>query len=339
MRDKRPPSLAPFSDEKQRVVLNLQQLYASWLEVERGLRKLPYGMKWKTISGYDYLYDVADRQGNGRSQGRRSAETEAQYAKYVDMRDRLRGQQAGLKDRLTEVCQQYRALGLPMVPSEGAEILREADLRGLMPSHLIIVGTNALPAYAIEAGGLILDALQETQDFDMAWTGIAVSGLTPVKDMLQAVDPTYCVNEERRFQMRNAKGYEVELLCAPSRLPSRPRRDRPLPFGLPEQEWLLKGKFVQRVVVGRDATPARLAVPDPRWFGLQKLWLATKPERDALKKPKDHRQGMAVLNVVNEAMPHYDLGAAFAAELPDELRPHYDAWREQAPDAKARAIW
>lgn len=331
MRDKSASSIVPFSDEKQRVVLNLQQLYESWLEVERGLRSLPYGMKWKTISGRDYLYEVADRQGNGKSLGPRSEATESSYVVYIDKRDGLRGQQAGLKDRLSEVCRQYRALGLPMVPSEGAEILREADRRGLMPSHLVIVGTNAMPAYAIEAGGLIVDGLHETQDFDMAWTGIAPSGLTPVQDMLKAVDPTYTVNDERRFQMRNVKGYEVELLCAPSRLPTRPGRDRPLPTGLPEQEWLLNGKFVQRVVVGRDATPARLVVPDPRWFGLQKLWLADKPERDPLKKPKDRRQGLAVLNVVHEAMPHYDLGEAFSAQLPDELRSHYETWRAQAP--------
>ena len=151
MRDKS-RSVAPFSDEKQRVVLNLQQLYASWIEVERAFMALPYGMKWKTIAGRDYLYEIADRRGNGTSRGRRSPENEQRYRGYVERKAALKSQHAGLRERLGEVCRQYRALGLPLVPSDAAAILREADRRGLLGSHLIVVGTSAMPAYSIEAG-------------------------------------------------------------------------------------------------------------------------------------------------------------------------------------------
>ncbi len=86
-------------------------------------------------------------------------------------------------------------------------------------------------------------------------------------------DPSYTVNTERPFQARNAKAFEFELLAAPSRLPVG-KRDQPKPVPLPEQEWLLPGRYVDQVVVARDGSPARLVVPDPRWFALQKLWLA-----------------------------------------------------------------
>ena len=76
--------------------------------------------------------------------------------------------------------------------------------------------------------------------------------------MLKSVDGTYTVNTERPFQARNAKAYEVELLVAPSRAATLGKRDQPKPFPLHEQEWLLRGRFVTRVVVGRDATPARM---------------------------------------------------------------------------------
>jgi len=46
------------------------------------------------------------------------------------------------------------------------------------------------------------------------------------------------VSTERRFQARNAKAYEVELLVAPSRAATMGRRDQPKPFPLHEQEWL-----------------------------------------------------------------------------------------------------
>lgn len=67
---------------------------------------------------------------------------------------------------------------------------------------------------------------------------------------------------------------------------------------MPEQEWLLNGRRVDRVVGVRDGEAARMVAPDPRWFALQKLWLSQKPERNPQKKVKDHKQGIALLDAV-----------------------------------------
>ena len=142
---------------------------------------------------------------------------------------------------------------------------------------------------------------------------------------------TYSVNTERPFQARNAKAYEVEILSAPSRISGQIAQDRPRPIPLPEQEWLLKGRRVDRVVGVRDGEAARMVVPDPRWFALQKLWMAEKPERNPQKKPKDRRQGTALLDAVWLTMRHYALDEAFYAELPDELKPHFEHWDARKP--------
>lgn len=98
-------------------------------------------------------------------------------------------------------------------------------------------------------------------------------------------------------------------------------RGKPRPVALPEQEWLLNGKPIDRVagVYGGDA--ARLVVPDPRWFALQKLWMAEKPGRNPQKKPKDRKQGIALLDAVWLTMPHYPLDDDF----PGALKPHFEA--------------
>jgi hypothetical protein len=96
---------------------------------------------------------------------------------------------------------------------------------------------------------------------------------------------------------------------------------------LPEQEWLLPGRRVDQVVPCRDATAARLVVPNPRWFALHKLWFAGKPTRNPLKRDKDRKQGGALLDAVAEAMPHYALDDFFAAALPAELQPMWTEWR------------
>jgi hypothetical protein len=322
--------LAPFSDEETRVLVNLEQQYEVWIEAERAITRLPYNLNWKTIQGKDYLYEVIDRIGNAKSLGRRSSENESKYEAYQTGKADLIARRNESRDRLAETCRLYRALRLPMVPSEAAEILREADRRSLLGSHLLVIGTNAIPAYFIEANGRIMNAPAETNDFDLAWTANESDEQdNPVWAMLKSVDRTYTVNTERPFQARNAKAYEVELLVAPSRSATLGKRDQPKPFPLHEQEWLLRGRFITHVVVGRDATPARMIVPDPRWFALQKLWMSQQEKRNPLKRQKDAKQGIALLTVIRDYMPMFKMDEAFEQELPGELRPFHEDWKRQ----------
>jgi hypothetical protein len=224
-----------------------------------------------------------------------------------------------------------------MIPAEAAQILREADRRALLGTHLLVIGTNAVPAYFVEAGGRIMNASAETRDFDLAWSAEHADDRdNPVWAMLKSVDGTYTVNTERTFQARNAKAYEVELLVAPSRAKTMGRNVRPSPVPLHEQEWLLKGRFVSRVVVARDATPARLVVPDPRWFALQKLWLSEQPKRNPLKRDKDAKQGIALLDAVAEGMPQFRMDQTFEAQIPAELDPYYRRWKEAGKNNEAK---
>jgi hypothetical protein len=330
----------PFSDEQLRLLVNLEQQYGVWMDAERLLARLPYGLKWKTISGRDYLYEVSDRNGNGKSRGPRSTENEAIFDTYRQQKDSQGDRRDQSAARLAETCRIYRALRLPLLSSEAATILREADRRSLLESHLIVIGTNAMLAYAVEAGGRLVDAPDETQDFDMAWTAReSEAEANPVWSMLKAVDKTYTVNTERTFQARNAAAYEVEILVAPSRAGGLGGRDQPRPVSLDEQEWLLEGKTVSHVVVARDGSPARIVAPDPRWFALHKLWMSGQKKRNPLKRSKDARQGTALLDAVSEVMPQFPLDAAFEAQMPPELTRYYAEWKAAAKAPSAGRNW
>ncbi len=328
------PVVTPFAEEQQRTLVNLQQRYEVWMEAERAAARLPYGMHRKTIGGYAYLYEIHDRAGNGRSLGPWSDAQEQRLADYQALKANLQDRQRTSGAALAESAALARALRLPLLASEAGPILREADRRGLLGDTLIVVGTNAMAAYAVEAGGIIRDAPTETEDFDLAWSGAEPHESEQVVwTMLKAVDPTFTVNTERTFQARNAKAYEVEILVAPSRAGTMARTDRPRPVPLPEQEWLLNGRPVDRVVACRDGSPARIVAPDPRWFALQKLWMADKPQRNSLKRPKDRTQGRLLLDAIAEAMPHYPLDADFEAQLPGELAGYYAKWDAVRPPA------
>lgn len=321
-------SFAPFTDEQARALVNLEQRYQVWMEAEQALLAMPYDLRRKEVAGRSYLYEIFDRSGNGKSLGPWSAVTEARFADYRARKQAAKARRDASRAVLEETGRLCRALRTPMLADAAGPILREADRRRLLGAKLLVVGTNAMSAYALEAGGFIREAPDETQDFDLAWTATeAATEDQAIWPMLKAVDPTFTVNLERTFQARSARAHEVELVVAPSRADTVARLDQPRPLALPEQEWLLLGRPVSRVVICRDSSAARIVAPDPRWFALLKLWLSRKPSRDSLKRPKDRKQGLALLNAVREAMPQYPLDAVFEGQLPEELAALYAGWK------------
>jgi hypothetical protein len=55
--------------------------------------------------------------------------------------------------------------------------------------------------------------------------------------------------------------------------------------------------------------------------------MSEKKGRNPLKRPKDRRQGITLLNAVEEAMPQYPMDKSFEAAIPEELIPYYRKWR------------
>lgn len=321
------PTITPFSDEQSRLIVNLRLRYETWMDAERERAAMPYDLRRKRVNGRDYLYRIFDRGGNGTSLGPMNGENIEAFEHYHATKDALQGRVRTLRPLLAEAAALYRALRLPLLSSDAGPILRECDRRSLLGSHLLVIGTNAMAAYSIEANGRIA-VPDETEDFDLAWVAQSPEDQERlIWDMLKAVDPTFAINSERDFQARNAKAYDVELLVAPSRAGTLAPKDRPRPLPLPEQEWLLLGRPVDQVVGCRDSSPARIIAPDPRWFALHKLWLAEQPKRNPHKRPKDRAQGIALLNAVAEAMPHYPVDREFEAALPLELSTLLTEWK------------
>lgn len=321
-----------FSDEQARALINLRQRYEVWIEAERALAKLPYGLARKQVGGRAYLYEIRDRKGNAKSLGPWSEALAAKLDAYRYEKETRKARIAASKPALDESAAIARALRVPMIANDAGPILREADRRGLLDGALLVVGTNAVAAYALEAGGFIPELPDETADFDLAWTETdPQQDAQIVWNLLKAVDATFTINTERSFQARNAKAYEVEILAAPSRAGNMARTDRPQPIPLPEQEWLLEGRPVDQLVLCRDGSPARIVAPDPRWFALHKLWMSEQSKRHPLKRGKDLKQALLLLDAIAEAMPHYPLDDAFEAGLPGELAPYYVRWADQRP--------
>ncbi|MEZ5455818.1 MAG: hypothetical protein R3F04_06860 [Lysobacteraceae bacterium] len=48
--------IKPFGDETLPALANLRQHYDALIAARRSVRALPYNMRWRTVSGRDYLY-------------------------------------------------------------------------------------------------------------------------------------------------------------------------------------------------------------------------------------------------------------------------------------------
>lgn len=312
--------------EQLRILDDAASSYDVWVSGQRALQHAGPPLVWKSNAGRDHLYE---RRGGlwGRSRGVRSAETEALFERSALAIAQATAVVSESEARLAVLAAQYRALRMPRVHPTFGAICREADYRGLLGATLLVVGTNAMPAYEVEAQERFDTQLTATQDCDLAWTGplhlaidASAAAATPVYSVLKTVDPLFTVNQEKAWQARNASGYEVEVLLAPSRAAEYPVRDPLRPIQLPEQEWLLRGRPVSHVVFDLQNLPVRIVAPDPRWMALHKLWLATKPGRNPLKVAKDRAQGEMLARKVVRAMRGYPVDAEFIAAVPEELK-------------------
>jgi hypothetical protein len=314
-----------INDEGQRLLVNLAQHYDAWMEASRVL--FPGRLQWKTSAKKDYLYRIHHSGGSATSLGPRSERAERLYAEYQSAKESREAIAAQLKIDTAL----FRALRLPRLPAFAGDVLRELDVRRLLGTSYLVVGTNAMSAYALEAAEVLPAGMETTDDFDLTWTEpvLGKKEKQPPNTLLAAlkhVDPTFTINSERQFQVRNARGQEVELLLAESLSHHWGNDQKIRPVALMEQSWLLNGRPISHVVSDMSENPARIVAPDPRWFGLHKLWLSQKPGRNPLKVSKDDRQGMLVLDLVVDHMSHYPIDVTFRSELPDILLPHLERW-------------
>lgn len=159
-------------------------------------------------------------------------------------------------------------------------------------------------------------------------------------DAAASLKLSFRINPRRPYQALDQRGYEVELLVAPSLFRTLPKDDAFSPMAVfHEQEWLLQGRPVRHVVASRDGRSCPIFAPDPRWMGVHKLWLAQKPERNAAKKPKDLRQGNILLKAAASRMQSaYPMDTDFVMDLPEELRTVFDEWARANNFAPGRDV-
>lgn len=330
-----------LNSEHLRIIANTSQVYDAVVDTTRDLLELPEYMVWRPRNGIDYLYIKNKKEPFDKSSGARSAGTEQRYNEFIEQRDELQNRLKTQSEQLSLYLTQYKSLKLPTITALPAKILRKLDIDGELGTNFMVVGTNAFIAYEIAARERFAFGLDETEDFDLCWCRGAnmeiVTNLqdpvkgSPLFDTLLKVDKTFKINKKKPYQAINSKGYEVELLTAPSVMPTLSKDEVFSTAAIPEQEWLLLGRPITCVVCADDTSPAPLCVPDPRYMALHKLWLSKKDSRMNEKKGKDYKQGELLMDaVVRNMQTSHPVNLDFVLELPDDLLDTFNEWAAKA---------
>jgi len=202
-------------------------------------------------------------------------------------------------------------------------ILREIDRAGLLDSFTVL-GTQALYGYEAAGGVQFLLELLASGDVDLLYAprkGVTLAtrrlegeGLL---GLLKKADRSFECVRKRGFRAANAGQFMVDLIVAPRSM----RDSQPITFGegdlvaaeVPGLQWLLNAPGIEAFPIDETGWPVPFRVPDPRAFALHKLWLARRPGREPLKRPRDIGQAQAVARMVVEHMPHLPFDEAITA--------------------------
>ena len=309
--------MKPLSNQQRLFLVESDQLYRAWREVQWRHIEYRYGMRWKKVAGRDYLIRLHDAEGRGKSLGPRSEKTEAIYLEFQKGRQLAQERFDGFKTRLALQSRLNRASRLGRMPHIVADILQGLDgVQAL--SELRVVGTHALFAYealgAVEfkmdllASGdvdLLYDQRQQISILGKKLDGYGLLGI------LKKVDRTFEVQSKNRFRAVNKDGFMVDLITQDKGIrvkkPQAMANEDLEMIEVPNLEWLANSPRVEIVAISAKGEPVFMPVPDPRAFMIHKVWLSHQHNREPVKKQRDFQQALMVLDLINEYLPQFSL--------------------------------
>ena len=244
-------------------------------------------------------------------------------ASFLQGREAANERLAGIRAALDEQARLNKALRLSRMPRVIARILRELDAAGLYKSFTVL-GTQALFGYEAAGGVQFLTELLASGDIDLLYDHRQKMTLVSSKldgqgllGLLKRADRSFECIRKRGFRAANAGQLMVDLIVPPRGMhvgdPISFADDDLVAAEVPGLQWLLNAPKLDTVAVDETGWPTPLRVPDPRAFALHKAWLASRPDRDAIKKPRDLAQARAVAALVREYMPHLPFSEAISS--------------------------
>lgn len=323
--------------EARRRLVEVRQRGEALRTVQVDLRTRFQGsMTWRYRNGAEYLYRRRGRV--EKSLGPRSGGTEQAHRAFVEGKAAHEAREAGLRRTLEGMARGNRAADLGRVPRLVARLLRRLDAAGVLGREICVVGTNALFAYEAHAGIRFDSDLLATGDMDLALDArrnLALAGRALPEGLLaelRRTDPTFFLQHAESYRAISESGFMVDLIVAEPRdrmqrvsrskrrLGAREDGEDLTAIEVPGLEMIVDAPRFGTVAVAEDGLPLWLSAADPRWWAAHKLWLASRPDREPLKRERDREQAFAVAAMLARHWSEVDLSDTTLASVPARLR-------------------
>ena len=250
------------------------------------------------------------------SLGPRIPENIAIYDRFTQRKRESAERLSGLKAALDQHQRLNRALRVGRVDPLVVSLLARLASTQLSP-HFRVVGTHALYAYEAIAGVRLGADTLATRDIDLLWdtrkriefTTQLARVSSSMLGVLKKVDSSFRIRQSQKYTAVNKDGFEVDII----RLERAGDDPHPIKLSSDDEDFwvvqarranvLLDAPGFSAVVVATNGSMARMNTVHPATFITFKRWLASQPEREALKRRRDSLQADAVQALIDQYLP------------------------------------
>ena len=264
-----------LSDLQKRQYIDAESVFMALRDAEKTAQTVRGSMLWRQVSGKTYLIRT-NADNSQKSLGPRNADTEAMYDKFMARKKLSSERVAGLRQALQLHQKLNRAHRVGRTPEIVVQILNQLHKSGI-GEHFLTVGTHALFAFESACGVRFADEATTTQDIDLL--------MDTQKHLLLVIRRVAKDRDPHPLQVTSAeRDFWVVQVGNGAQMASAAR--------------------FSQMVVSASGRMALMGTLHPMAFSRLKQALANSPTRDPLKKSRDALQAQAVVQLVEEMLPH-----------------------------------
>jgi hypothetical protein len=320
--------------EQRRVVEAMRASTTDFAALARTRDEFVGGMQWLTVKGHEYLTryrrDPLSGEQKSTSLGRRSAETEAVYKRFIDGRAEFERQTEELKPAMAEQVRMAKALRLARTPAEITDVARAIGLSDLI-DHVTIVGEAAVYGYECELAGLLPRELLPNDGMDLLVAGVHPSDV--IDDVVEVLRRGKIrvrragTGRGENTELRTEEGLRIRLVT-PSMLERSAERYAEENHGGGEAaQWALEQPSIRSICIDRQGRTALVSLLEPRAYCILRCMAHDMNEMSVIARETARELNSSMARMVQERWPEPFEDSQIAAFEPladalgEEFRP------------------
>jgi len=313
------PDFLELTENQSRQYIDAQALMRAQAEALEDAAQVRGSMIWRELRGVRYLIRTSTASAQ-KTIGPESADTQAIYTRFMERKEAATTRVKSLAARLEEQRKLNRLYGVGRAPNVIVKVL-EALRKAGIASQFLTVGTNAMYAYESACGVRVGNEAMATRDMDLLFDTRQRTAFvsTPRRldssllAVLRKADSSFRVLRDQRQTAVNDDGYEIDII----RRTAKDGDPHPLRMSASEDdlcavqvgsgEKMVAGHKFQQLVVAVSGHMAHMQTLHPLDFIRIKTALASDPQRDPLKRPKDKLQAEVAQALWDRYLQHREV--------------------------------